>query len=106
MLAHLAAELRKRGRRTLIALSNTDHPVLYTVLADGRRVAVLVAEHHGTWWYVWGRAGQASAGSPELAARMIDPSEQGNVTDLSRHRARLGARVPAVIAASELTAVA
>lgn len=71
LLERLAAELRGRGRRALIALSNTDHPVLYVERDGGGMVAVVAAQVEGSWSFLWGKRGQSAADSIEMTAYVL-----------------------------------
>ncbi|KIH97997.1 hypothetical protein LP52_15870 [Streptomonospora alba] len=70
LLASLAAELRKLGAPALIALAESDHPVLYTV-RGGRRVAVVAVQVGERWCLLWGGHEHAPAERPDLAARFL-----------------------------------
>ncbi|NYE50381.1 hypothetical protein HDA32_005501 [Spinactinospora alkalitolerans] len=96
MLARLADELRKRGRRVLVALSDSDHPVLYTVRDGGRRVAVVAVQAGDSWWYLWGKHEQMSADSSGLAACFLGASTEADVIDLFARRPEPRGHVKAV----------
>lgn len=67
-LNRLAAEVRARGGRALIALADEDYPVLY-VRSCGRTIAVVaMCGADGTWWYVWGRSASVRGDRHEAAA--------------------------------------
>ncbi|MDA8369056.1 MAG: hypothetical protein M0026_04230 [Nocardiopsaceae bacterium] len=99
LLTNLAAELRKLGVPALIALSGSDHPVLYALrTSGGHRVAVLAVEHGGEWWFMWGKNDQVAADRPDLAARFLSGAD-AQVLDLMARRPQpreAGARLSAV----------
>ncbi|WP_152523085.1 hypothetical protein [Nocardiopsis potens] len=88
LLTDLQDEIRVLGRTALIALGSSDHPVLYTTDADGRRVAVVAVRIGGEWWFIWGKRGQAPAAAPGRAARMLVRHPRSDVVDLFARRPR------------------
>ncbi|GAA2000734.1 hypothetical protein GCM10009799_30030 [Nocardiopsis rhodophaea] len=67
-LTRLLAALRARGGQALIALAETEHPVLY-VRHRGRIIPVVVVRDiAGGWWFIWGRSGSCDAADVEMAA--------------------------------------
>ncbi|TDQ52196.1 hypothetical protein [Actinorugispora endophytica] len=77
LLERLAVGLRERGCRALIALSGTDHPVLYVTRDGGGMTAVVAVQTGSAWSFLWGRNGQAAADSVEAAARVLSGSDRG-----------------------------
>lgn len=94
LLTQLQCEVHRLGKPALIALSDTDHPVLYTRRSDGRRVAVVAVQALGCWWFLWGRTSLVRADRVQAAARALVPDDpRDKVIDLfSRRPQPRGAR--------------
>ncbi|KIH98493.1 hypothetical protein LP52_12950 [Streptomonospora alba] len=94
LLSRLQEEIHGFGRPALIALAGSDHPVMHTIGPDGRRVAVVAMWLGDSWWFVWGRDGQAPADSPRDVAAILaglrpaDGGGAGKVRDLFSRRPR------------------
>ncbi len=89
LLLRLQEEIYKSGWPAVVALADSDRPALYTIGPEGRWVAVVAMWLGSSWWFVWGKNGQAVADSPETAARVITgrgSADLGKVPDLVRRR--------------------
>ncbi|GAB3443918.1 hypothetical protein GCM10027570_12590 [Streptomonospora sediminis] len=104
--------MHKVGGSALVALADSDHPVLYTVGPDGRRVAVVAMWLGDSWWFIWGRNGQAPADSPREAAailaglRPVGRGGAGKVRDLFSRRPRARGKQAAQAASGAFAEVA
>ncbi|WP_156184928.1 hypothetical protein [Allosalinactinospora lopnorensis] len=110
LLARLQQEVHRFGRSALVALAGSDHPVLYTVGTDGRRVTMVALWLGDSWWFVWSHSGQARADSPgEAAAALAGHSPAGgagNVRALVSRRPRTRGNRAAYAAPGALAGVA
>ncbi|GAB3210348.1 hypothetical protein ACQEU5_14425 [Marinactinospora thermotolerans] len=75
-LTRLRGLLLRLGRPVVVALADSDHPVLYTT-RQGRRVAVVVAEYGGDWWFLWDGGGYAPVDEPWRVTASLAPTARG-----------------------------
>ncbi|QBI56210.1 hypothetical protein EKD16_22285 [Streptomonospora litoralis] len=112
LLGRLQEEVHTFGRSALVVLAGSDHPVLYTAGPDGRRVAVVAMWLGDSWWFIWGRNGQAPADSPRNVAAVLagrhpgDSGGAGKVRDLFSRRPRARGKQAAHAASGALSEVA
>ncbi|CAM3757457.1 hypothetical protein NORO109296_06385 [Nocardiopsis rhodophaea] len=99
LTARLQAEILRLRTPALVALSNTDYPVLYALRPDGTRVAIVAMRLHDQWWFVTGDSAPIPADNPEMAARSLVAGPKGGVRELFSRRPRpRGSQVAATAA--------
>ncbi|WP_046468856.1 hypothetical protein [Allosalinactinospora lopnorensis] len=104
LLARLQQEVHRFGRSALVALAGSDHPVLYTVGPDGRRVAVVALWLGDSWWFVWSHSSQVRADCVgEAAAALAGHGPAGNAGNV---RARVRGERSTHVASGALAGVA
>lgn len=98
------------GCPALIARADSDYPVLYLTRPDGRYLAVVAMRLGDTWWFLWGKTGQAPAASPREAAATLTgrtpTSARDNVRALLRRRPQRRGGQSVTASARELAEVA
>ncbi|WP_017592542.1 hypothetical protein [Nocardiopsis potens] len=74
LLTRLLTAVRARGGQALLALGETEHPVLY-VRYRGRTVPVVVVQAiGGGHWFIWGRSSFLDTSQVERAAEVLAPA--------------------------------
>ncbi|GAA2003720.1 hypothetical protein GCM10009799_33550 [Nocardiopsis rhodophaea] len=99
LLSQLQAEIHCLGRPALVALGNTDYPVLYAPRPDGTRVAIVAMRLLDRWWFIAGDRNPIPVDSPASVAHLLIEDAKRDVRELFSRRPRpRGSRMAAAAA--------